>query len=179
MRDATVSGRDRPGGPSNVVIHVVADEATVQGNGDEPGVLVGSEELIPAQMVAELAETARQRPLIDPVAMAPEPGYRPSARLADFIRSRDLTCRAPGCDCPATECDNDHTIPFGESGLTHPSNLKCLCCRASSDRHAGEHVERGEQSGGGVPGYHHHSGPSRRHLCRSASAARTAASLTR
>jgi hypothetical protein len=32
---------------------------------------------------------------------------------------------------------------------TYRTNLKCLCCRASSDCRAGEHVERGEQDGGG------------------------------
>ena len=36
-----------------------------------------------------------------------EPGYRPSAALARFIRARDMTCRFPGCDNPIT--DIDHT----------------------------------------------------------------------
>ena len=57
----------------------------------------------------------------------PEPGYTPSAKLADFVRCRDLTCRAPGCDRPAFQCDVDHTIPYAKGGATHPSNLKCLC----------------------------------------------------
>lgn len=48
----------------------------------------------------------------------PEPGYTPSARLADFIRCRDLTCRAPGCDRPAVDCDVDHTIPYAQGGPT-------------------------------------------------------------
>ena len=96
---------------------------------------------------------------------------------AEFVRARDLTCRAPGCDRPAVECDIDHTIARSDGGLTHASKVRCLC-RTSSDHHAGEHVERSEQAGG-IPGYHHLSGPSRRHFCRSASAARTAASLTR
>ena len=43
------------------------------------------------------------------------------------MRCRDLTCRAPGCDRPAVDCDLDHTIPYSQGGLTHPSNLKCLC----------------------------------------------------
>jgi hypothetical protein len=58
---------------------------------------------------------------------APEAGYTPSAKLAEFVRCRDLTCRAPGCDRPAESCDIDHSIPFGDGGVTHPSNLKCLC----------------------------------------------------
>jgi hypothetical protein len=47
--------------------------------------------------------------------------------LADFVRCRDLTCRFPGCDQPAVDCDLDHTIPYGDGGHTHASNLKCLC----------------------------------------------------
>jgi hypothetical protein len=56
----------------------------------------------------------------------PEPNYRPSTQLAEFVRMRDLFCRAPGCDVPADRCDIDHTIPY-PIGPTHPSNLKCLC----------------------------------------------------
>ena len=55
-----------------------------------------------------------------------ESGYRPSAALQRFIRSRDLTCRFPNCDRPAEFCDVDHTVPY-PLGPTHPSNLKCLC----------------------------------------------------
>ena len=49
----------------------------------------------------------------------PEPGYVPSKALADFVRCRDLTCRWPGCDRPATDCDLDHTIPYAD-GRAHP-----------------------------------------------------------
>ena len=67
------------------------------------------------------------RPLFHPVDAPPEPGYVPSAKLAEFIRCRDLTCRAPGCDVPASQCDIDHVIPCGDGGLTHPSNMNCKC----------------------------------------------------
>jgi Domain of unknown function (DUF222) len=77
-------------------------------------------------MVAQLAKTARLQPLNLPVD-EPEPRYKPSAKLADFIRCRDLTCRAPGCDHPAVDCDLDHTVAYSQGGRTHPSNLKCLC----------------------------------------------------
>jgi len=109
-----------------VVIHVVADQATAEGRGTSPGVVPGMEGLIPAQMVAELAKTARLQPVIPPVDV-PEPRYIPSAKLADFIRCRDLTCRAPGCDRPAVDCDLDHTVAYSEGGRTHASNLKALC----------------------------------------------------
>jgi hypothetical protein len=112
---------------SAVTIHVIAEQATVDGTGDAPGALFGSDWLIPADVIAELAQRARLRPLIHPGDAPPEPGYAPSRALADFVRSRDLTCRFPNCDVSATDCDVDHTIPHGEGGLTQASNLKCLC----------------------------------------------------
>ncbi|ABM15959.1 protein of unknown function DUF222 [Mycolicibacterium vanbaalenii PYR-1] len=54
----------------------------------------------------------------------PEPHYRPSAKLAAFVRARDLFCRYPGCDVPAEHCDLDHVVPY-PYGPTHPSNLNC------------------------------------------------------
>ncbi|WP_084188004.1 HNH endonuclease signature motif containing protein [Mycobacterium paraffinicum] len=111
--------------PSAVVIHVVAEQAAVAGHGTVPGVLPGFEGLLPAEVIAELARSAKLVPLDVPGQA--EPRYTPSRRLADFVRCRDLTCRAPGCDRPAVDCDIDHTIPYSEGGATHPSNLKALC----------------------------------------------------
>jgi Domain of unknown function (DUF222) len=119
--DCTV-GR-RPAGP--VVIHVVADQASLEGRSRTPAVQLGAEELIPADLVAELAKSAKLQPLIAPVDA--EPHYAPSAKLAAFVRARDLTCRAPGCDIPASRCDLDHTIPYADGGATHASNIKCEC----------------------------------------------------
>ncbi len=112
---------------SNVVIHIVAEQAGVDGRAEAPGHVVETNELIPAELVAELARNARLRPLYDPTSAPPETGYRPSQKLADFVRCRDLTCRAPGCDVRAVHCDIDHTVPYGAGGLTHASNLKCEC----------------------------------------------------
>lgn len=125
------AGCPAAGGPapkSNVVIHVIAERSTVDGTGATPGVVPGLEGLIPAERIAELAKAARLQPVIRP-AEDPEPGYVPSAKLADFVRCRDLTCRAPGCDQPAVACDVDHTVAYADGGRTHASNLKCLCRR--------------------------------------------------
>ena len=65
----------------------------------------------PAESVRALVAAARIRPLIVPSDDA-QGGYRPSAALAGFIGWRDLTCRWPGCDAPAVQCDIDHTVPF-------------------------------------------------------------------
>ena len=81
--------------------------------------------ILPAESVRALAKSARLKPLTVPTG-APEPGYRPSAALAEFVRWRDLTCRFPGCDAPAAVCDIDHTVPYPR-GATHPSNAKLYC----------------------------------------------------
>jgi hypothetical protein len=92
------------------------------------GFVVGGS-AVPVSVLADLAArgVAELRPVAHPGDRAPELRYRPSAGLADFVRCRDLTCRFPGCDCPADVCDIDHTIPYGLGGPTHASNLKALC----------------------------------------------------
>jgi Domain of unknown function (DUF222)/HNH endonuclease len=113
--------------PSPVVVHVIANEATLDGTGHMPGSVIGSDALVPAELIAELARSAKLRPLTHPADLPPESGYTPSRTLADFVRCRDLTCRFPGCDQPATRCDLDHTVPYADGGPTHASNLKALC----------------------------------------------------
>ncbi|OBA63599.1 hypothetical protein A5647_04625 [Mycobacterium sp. 1100029.7] len=112
---------------SPVVIHVIAEQATVDGTGSTPATVSGSDGLITPELVAQLAKSAKVVPLVHPADAAPEPGYVPSRTLQDFVRCRDLTCRWPGCDRPAVECDLDHTIPYADGGPTHASNLKCYC----------------------------------------------------
>ncbi|MEE2855660.1 MAG: HNH endonuclease signature motif containing protein [Actinomycetota bacterium] len=114
--------------PANpVVIHVVANQCTIDGASPDHGSVIGTDALIPAELIAELAGSATLLPVKHPGDAPPERGYVPSQTLADFVRCRDLTCRFPGCDRPATEADLDHTIPHSHGGATHASNLKCLC----------------------------------------------------
>ncbi|EHB54843.1 protein of unknown function DUF222 [Mycolicibacterium rhodesiae JS60] len=90
------------------------------------GVLTGHRGIVPAPLLAELIRAgARVRPLRRPGA-EPEPQYRPSTALDEFVRLRDMTCRFPNCDMPAEYCDVDHTIPW-PWGPTHASNLACKC----------------------------------------------------
>jgi hypothetical protein len=109
----------------DVVIHVLAEAATVSGDSTAPGYVPGFGGLS-ADAVRQLATSSKLRPVVHPKDTGPEPHYRPSAALADFIRCRDLTCRFPGCDRPAECADIDHTVPW-PLGPTHPSNLKLLC----------------------------------------------------
>ena len=113
--------------PSPVVIHVIADQASLDGTAQTHGSMIGSDALIAPELIADLAASAKLRPLVHPADAPPERGYTPSQALADFVRCRDLTCRFPGCDKPAMRCDLDHTVPYADGGRTHASNLKCLC----------------------------------------------------
>jgi Domain of unknown function (DUF222) len=123
-RPDCAAGARPPAGP--VVIHVIAEQATLTG-GSAPASEIAADGLIPPEVIAELAGTAKLVPLVHPRDAAPEPRYTPSKALAEFVRCRDLTCRWPGCDHPANDCDLDHTIPYSEGGPTHAANLKCYC----------------------------------------------------
>jgi hypothetical protein len=101
------------------VIHVLAEQATLDGASDQPGLGI-----LPAESVRELAKTAQLKPLTVP-SSTPDPGYRPSAATAEFVRWRDLTCRWPGCDAPVERCDIDHTVPY-PFGPTHPVEQQAL-----------------------------------------------------
>lgn len=90
-----------------------------------PGVTLGGV-VLPAPVAAQAALDATVRALVHPGRSLPEHRYRPSRRLAEFVRCRDLTCRFPGCSRPATVADLDHTLPW-PYGPTCASNLKCLC----------------------------------------------------
>ena len=128
---------------ASVVIHVVTDAdvgnlaADPALSGQDTGsadaspprrsaMLTGRGGIVPTPLLAELiASGATVRHLRRPAA-EPEPGYRPSTALEEFVRIRDMTCRFPHCDTPAEFCDIDHTIPWPQ-GPTHASNLKCVC----------------------------------------------------
>jgi len=112
----------RPG--TDVVLHVLAEQASISGDSEMPGYLPGFGP-VSSISLRDIAATAKIKPLVM-ASTSPEPGYRPSTALAEFVRCRDLTCRFPGCDQPAAVCDIDHTVPF-PLGPTHPSNLKLLC----------------------------------------------------
>jgi len=123
-RDDCAAGAERAA-VGAAVIHVLAEQATLDGRSDKPGYLPGFG-VLPAESVREVAKTATLKPVVIPTDG--ESGYRPSAKLAEFIRWRDLTCRWPGCDKPAGNSDIDHTVAH-PVGPTHPSNLKA-CCRS-------------------------------------------------
>ncbi len=108
---------------STAVIHVLAEQTTLDGTSDRPGYLRGFG-VMPADSVRRVATSAKLKPIMVPSGA--DPGYRPSAACKEFVQWRDLTCRWPGCDKPALRSDIDHTVPW-PAGVTHPSNNKCYC----------------------------------------------------
>jgi hypothetical protein len=141
------------GRATSVVVHVITEEAATAGaadphlDGEDPvddsakglkdaeglkgskatkAALIAGGGAVPAPLLADLiARGARVRPVVAPDS-APEPRYRPSAALDEFVRVRDMTCRFPGCDRPAVTGDIDHTVPY-PAGHTHAGGLKCYC----------------------------------------------------
>jgi hypothetical protein len=90
-------------------------------------------QVLPGPLIRRAALRAVIKKVVHPGDAKPESWYVPSPALADFVRSRDLTCRFPGCDVPADRCDIDHTIPY-PAGPTQASNLKCLCRKNHKNR---------------------------------------------
>jgi hypothetical protein len=109
-------GEDRPGGAADPTAMPATRRAAVIAGGS----------IVPAPLLAELINGgAKVRHLVRPAA-DPHPRYRPTRAQDEWVRARDLTCRAPGCDRAATHTDIDHTVPW-PAGVTHPSNTKLYC----------------------------------------------------
>jgi hypothetical protein len=103
--------------------------------------------LLPADIVALLADPdvtvrlARTDQLTGAVRWQDPTAYRPTARTSRAVRSRDGTCRFPGCGTPARRCQLDHVVRFPE-GRTQVSNLQSLCATHHGFKHhAGWTVE--------------------------------------
>ncbi len=55
--------------------------------------------------------------------------YVPGSELVAWLRSRDRTCRFPGCSRRAQHCDIDHAIDYTDGGATTLANTGLLCRR--------------------------------------------------
>lgn len=126
-QDAALDGAppEPPPGDRTAPAEAHVGAVTPEFSATRPGRLF-SGPLLPGPVMRRVLLEAAVRRVFHPGAAPPERRYTPSRSLADFVRCRDLTCRFPGCDVPATDCDVDHTIPY-PAGPTQASNLKCLC----------------------------------------------------
>ncbi|QJY45621.1 HNH endonuclease signature motif containing protein [Pseudonocardia broussonetiae] len=117
--------------PGKPLITVLVPHSTLTGFDDAPCELVGYGP-IPALLAREVAADAVWRrlvsdPLTGTVLEYGRTTYRPPAALADHVRARDITCRAPGCRRPAATCELDHVVPWDPGGTTGEDNLVALC----------------------------------------------------
>jgi hypothetical protein len=83
--------------------------------------------VVPNALIAALIAAGAEVRHIKAPAVDPTDSYRIRAADREFVQARDLTCRVPGCDRPIRDADLDHTIPWGDGGPTHASNLKGHC----------------------------------------------------
>jgi Domain of unknown function (DUF222) len=111
-------------------VQVTIAASTLLGLDDQPGELAGYGPITAEAARALAADGIWRRIVTDPlsgtVLDVGRTTYRPPAALADHVRTRDKTCRFPGCRQPAGRCDLDHSIPYPE-GPTSASNMNCLC----------------------------------------------------
>ncbi|WP_420714200.1 DUF222 domain-containing protein [Gordonia sp. SL306] len=124
-----------------VVIHVVVDESTLNGDADNAGYIAGHG-VISDEHARDLA--ARPDAVIKPLvpkgtpenldgsftvaAHLPSDPYRPTAALDTFVRIRDGSSVIPGSEVSAFDADLDHVEEFdhddpASGGHTLPDNL--------------------------------------------------------
>jgi Domain of unknown function (DUF222) len=134
LADAALADRRLPKTHGRrVELQVVIDAATLLALADNPAELIGYGP-VPPHLARELAGDARWRRLVtDPVSGQlldyGRRSYKTPQPLADYVAARDVSCRIPGCRCPATLCDIDHVRAFAQGGQTASHNCISLCRR--------------------------------------------------
>ena len=108
-----------------VVIHVIAEQATVEGSGHTPAAMIGYDGLIPAELIADLA-TPRGANRSSIPATPRRTGLSAVEGVGRVRPPPRHDVSLPELRGPATDCDIDHVIPYGDGGPTHASNLSCM-----------------------------------------------------
>ena len=118
-----------------VAVNVTIDLPTLLGLQDNPGELAGYGPL-PAPLARTLAADGRwRRMILDPssghLLDLGHTSYKPSARLARFVKTRDRTCVFPTCNRASKNCEADHDRPYRPDvpggGRTDRDNLHPRC----------------------------------------------------
>jgi hypothetical protein len=111
-------------------VQVTVPWQSLTGVGDESAFLAGYGP-IPAEAARRLAGEAAKwtRLFTDPDTgcLKTVDTYTPTKAQRRFLTARDEHCRFPGCRQPAIRCEDDHTIPYSEGGVTDVRNLANLC----------------------------------------------------
>ena len=123
------------GKPPAAVVQLITALPTVLGIDQGVGHITGWGD-VPAQQARELAlqlGSIWKRVVTDPItgrAIEVSAGtYKVPAGMAEQVKARDGTCRAPGCEVPGDRCDHDHSKewePDGAGGPTAETNLAAL-----------------------------------------------------
>jgi hypothetical protein len=137
-----------------VQLRVTIDLPTLLGLADNPAELAGHGP-IPPLLARELAGDADwTRFTTDPqTGELLDLGrfrYRPSRRLAAFIRGRQPVCSWPGCNQPSERCDLDHATDFRTGGDTSRRNLGPFCRQHHNAKTHGRWRYRRHPDGGGT-----------------------------
>jgi hypothetical protein len=124
----------------SATVNVTVPVLTLMGQSEEPGELEGYGPIDP-ETARKLAGTATSflRILTHPhtgivldVSATP---FRVPAALKKYLRLRDGTCRFPGCNRAARNCDLDHTRDKQFGGPTTATNLAHLCPADHNRKH--------------------------------------------
>ncbi len=116
-----------------VEIQVVIDHRSLLGLRDDPAELLGYGSITAADVRAMLSEpgTTLRRLVTDPITGVlvdyGKTRYRPDAHLKGLTKTRDVTCRYPGCTRNVIYCDDEHCNPYPD-GDTSAGNV-CQLCR--------------------------------------------------
>jgi len=123
------------GRPPEALVQLIVSLPTLLGLDDGVGRITGWG-AVPAQQARELAlqlGSIWKRVVTDPItgrAIEVSAGtYKVPAGMAEQVKARDGTCRAPGCENPAERADLDHCEewePDGAGGPTAETNLTAL-----------------------------------------------------
>jgi Domain of unknown function (DUF222) len=84
------------------------------------------------ELLASATRTELERAVRRGEDLRPPPSvdrYEPTPAQRRYVKTRDRTCRHPGCPNDVGWADLDHVIPHADDGETDCANLCCLCRR--------------------------------------------------
>ncbi len=120
----------KPGPRIAAHVSVTVPALTLLGPGEEPAELDGYGPIAPdvaRRLVGDAPSFTRilTDPINGSILAMDRKQYRPTKAQRRFLRARDRTCRAPGCNRAAEHCEIDHVHAYAKGGKT---NVDCMCC---------------------------------------------------
>ncbi|WP_369045262.1 HNH endonuclease signature motif containing protein [Sinomonas sp. P10A9] len=131
LGEATLAGEGSLGGFRAQIIATIP-AGTLAGTCNAAAEILGYGPIDPdaARLLASQAATWT-RMWVDPGTGAPlaigRTRYTPTAAMRRQLGVRDMVCRFPGCDKPASATEADHTTSWASGGETSTDNLALLC----------------------------------------------------